>query len=81
MSDTFLNVDNFNIDSLIDHFHSNMLLILHKYAPLKAVTVKPRNSNHWFTSNFQSERSKRRQLERTWRKTRNKTHNETDKLA
>ena len=41
------------------------------------MTVKPRTSNPWFTSNLRSERSIRRQLERTWRKTRN----ESDKLA
>ena len=73
----FSNIDNFNLDSLIDHFNSNMSLILDKYAPLKTVTVKPRTSNPWFTSNLRSERSIRRQLERTWRKTRN----ESDKLA
>ena len=54
-----------------------MSLILDKYAPLKTVTVKPRTSNSWFTSNLRSERSIRRQLERTWRKARN----ESDKLA
>ena len=54
-----------------------MSLILDKYAPLKTVTVKPRTSNPWFTSNLRSERGIRRQLERTWRKTRK----ESDKLA
>ena len=54
-----------------------MSLILDKCVPLKTVTVKPRTSNPWFTSNLRSERSIRRQLERTWRKTRN----ESDKLA
>ena len=73
----FSNIDNFNLDSLIDHFNSKMSLILDKYAPLKTVTVKPRASNPLFTSNLRSERSIRRQLERTWRKTRN----ESDKLA
>ena len=29
------------LDSLIDHFNSNMSLILDKYAPLKTVTTKP----------------------------------------
>ena len=77
ISKAFSNIDNYNLDSLIDHFNSNMSLILDKYAPLKTVTVKPRNSNPWFTSNLRSERSIRRQLERTWRKTRN----ESDKLA
>ena len=77
ISNAFSNIDNFNLDSLIDHFNSNMSLILDKYAPLKTVTVKPRTSNPWFTSNLRSERSIRRQLERTWRKTRN----ESDKLA
>ena len=52
-----------------------MSLILDKYAPLKTVTVKPRTSNPWFTSNLLSERGIRRQLERTWRKTRNKSDN------
>ena len=52
-------------------------LILDKYAPLKTVTVKPRTSNPWFTSNLRSERGIRRQLEHTWRKTRK----ESDKLA
>ena len=51
--------------------------ILDKYAPLKTVTVKPRTSNPWFTSSLRSERGIRRQLERTWRKTRK----ESDKLA
>ena len=45
ISNAFSNIDNFNLDSLIDHFNSNMSLILDKYAPLKTVTVKPRTSN------------------------------------
>ena len=73
----FSNIDNFDLDSLIDHINSNLSLILDKYAPLKTVTVKPRASNPWFTSNLRSERGKRRQLERIWRKTRN----DSDKLA
>ena len=77
MSNAFSNIDNFNLDSLIDHFNSNMSLILDKYAPLKTVTVKPRTSNPWFTSNLRSERGISPQLERTWRKTRT----ESDKLA
>ena len=35
ISNAFSNIDNFNLDSLIDHFNSNMSLILDKYAPLK----------------------------------------------
>ena len=77
ISNAFSNIDNFNLDSLIDHFNSNMSLILDKYAPLKTVTVKPCTSNPWFTSNLRSEKGIKRQLERTWRKTRN----ESDKLA
>ena len=45
ISNVFSNIDNFNIDSLIDHFNSNMSLILDKYAPLETVTVKLRSSN------------------------------------
>ena len=52
ISNAFSNIDNFDLDSLIDHFNSNMSLILNKYAPLKTVTVKPRTSNPWFTSNL-----------------------------
>ena len=77
ISNAFSNIDNFNLDSLIYHFNSNMSLILDKYAPPKTVTVKPRTSNPWFTSNLRSERGTRRQLERTWRK----ASNETGKLA
>ena len=56
ISNSFFNIDNFNLDSLIDHFNSNMSLILDKYAPLKTVAVKPRTFNPWFTSNLRSER-------------------------
>ena len=77
ISNAFSNIDNFDLDSLIDYFNSNMSLILDKYAPRKTVTVKPRTSNSWFTSNLRSERGIRRQLEHTWCKTRN----ESDKLA
>ena len=42
ISNAFSNIDNFNLDSPIDHFNSNMSLILVKYAPLKTGTVKPR---------------------------------------
>ena len=45
ISNAFSNTDNFNFDSLIDHFNSNMSLILDIYAPLKTVTVKPRTFN------------------------------------
>ena len=54
ISNAFSNINNFDLDSLIDNFNSNMSLILDKYAPLKAVTVKPRTSNPWFTSNLRS---------------------------
>ena len=64
-SNAFSTIDIFNLDSLIDHFNSNMPLILDKYAPLKTFTVKPRTSNPWFTSNLRSERCIRRQLEHT----------------
>ena len=77
ISNAFFIINNFDLGSLIDHFNSNLSLILDKYAPLKTVTVKPRTSNPWFTSNPRSERSIRQQLERTWRKTRK----ESDKLA
>ena len=77
ISNAFSNIDNFALDSLIDHFNSNIFLILDKYSLLNTVTVKPCTSNLWFTSNLRSERGIRRQLERTWRKTRN----ESDKLA
>ena len=77
ISNAFPNIDNFNLNSLIDHFNSNMSLILDKYAPLNTVIVKPRTSNPWFTSNLQNERGIRQQLEHTW----HKTHNESDKLA
>ena len=52
ISNAFSNIDNFNLDSLFDHFTSDMSLILGKYATLKTVTVKPRTSNLWFTSNL-----------------------------
>ena len=54
ISNAFSNIYNFDLDSLFDNFNSNMSLILDKYAPLKAVTVKPRTSNPWFTSNLRS---------------------------
>ena len=40
ISNTFSKLDNFNLESLIDYFNSNMSSILNKYAPLKTVTVK-----------------------------------------
>ena len=46
----FSMLDNLNLESLIDHFRSNMSSILDKYAPLKTVTFKPRTSNPSFTS-------------------------------
>ena len=39
--ETFSNVDNFNLDTLIDLFNSNILLILDIYVSQKTVTVKP----------------------------------------
>ena len=60
ISNAFSNIDNFNLDLLIDHFNSNVSLILDKYAHPKIVTVKPRISNPWFTSNLWSERGIRR---------------------
>ena len=77
ISNAFSKLSNFYLESRIDHFNSNMSSILDKNAPLKTDTVKPRNSNPWFTSYLKSEKDKRRQLERTWRKTRN----ESDRLA
>ena len=65
ISNAFSNLDNFNLESFIDHFKSKMSLILDIYAPLKTVTVKPRTPNPSFTSYLLSERRKRRQLKRT----------------
>ena len=62
ISNAFSKLDNFDLESLIDHFNSNMSSILDKYAPLKTVTVKPCTFNLWFTSYLQSEKGKRRQL-------------------
>ena len=73
MSNAFSKLDNFNLESLIDHFNSSMFSILDKYALLKTVTVKQRTSNPWFTSYLPSEKCKRRQLERAWHKTRNES--------
>ena len=67
----FSNVENLDLDSLVKFFNSTMTLILDKHAPLKIVSVTPRNKNPWFTPNLLSERRKRRQLERTWRNSRN----------
>ena len=75
-SNAFSNLDNFDLESLIDHFSSNMSAILDKYAPLKTVAVKPRTFNPGFTLYLLSEKGKGRQLERTLRKTRN----ESDRL-
>ena len=58
ISDAFSKLDNFDIESLIDQFNSNMSSILNKYAPLETVTVKPRISNPWFTSFLLSEKAK-----------------------
>ena len=77
VSNAFFKLDNFNLESLIDHFNSNMTSILDKYAPLKTVTIEPSTSNPWFTSYLLSEKGETQQLERTWRK----TCNESDKLA
>ena len=63
ISNAFSKLDNFDLESLIYYFNSNMSLILDKYAPLRTVTVKPRISNPCFTSYLLSEKGKRRQLE------------------
>ena len=57
VSNAFFNLDNFILDSLINHFNSNMFLTLDKYTS-KNSTVKPRTSNPWFTSYLLSERGK-----------------------
>ena len=49
ISNAFSKLDNFNLESLINYFNSNMSSILNKYAPLKTVTVKLCTSNPWFT--------------------------------
>ena len=72
----FSNVENLDLDSLVKFFNSTITLILDKHAPLKTVTVTPRNKNPWFTPNLLTERRKRRQLERTWRN----SCNEADRL-
>ena len=57
---TFSNVENLDLDSLVKFFNSTMTLIRDKHAPLKTVTVTPRNKNPWFTPNLLIERRKRR---------------------
>ena len=56
----FSNVENLDLDSLVKFFNSTMTLIRDKHAPLKTVTVTPRNKNPWFTPNLLTERRKRR---------------------
>ena len=73
----FPKLENFNLESFIDHFNSNMSSILDKYVPLKIVTVKPHTFNPLFNSCLRSEKGKRRQLKRTSRK----TGNESNRLA
>ena len=58
ISNAFSNLDDFNLESPIGQFNSNMLSILNKYAPLKTDTLKPRTSNPWLTSYFLSEKVK-----------------------
>ena len=65
-SNAFSTLENFNLELLIDHFNSNMSLILDKYAPLKTDTVKLRTFNPRFASYRRSERRTGRQLEQTW---------------
>ena len=52
MLNAFSSLDTFNVDSFIEHFKSNMSLIVDKYTPLKTVT-------YWafftiYTTHFQS---------------------------
>ena len=69
ISVAFSNFEHFDLDSLVNYYNSTLLFVLDKYTPLKTVTVTPRTSNPWFTTNLLNEKCKGRQLERNWRKT------------
>ena len=65
IADVLSNFEHLDLDSLVQFFNSTLALILGKRAPLKTVTVTPRNKDPWFTHNLLTERRKRRQLECT----------------
>ena len=65
----FLNYDCLDIDSLFNFYNSTLCSLLDKHAPLRIITFSPRPPNPWFTSSLLSEKRRKRQLERLWRKT------------
>jgi hypothetical protein len=73
----FSNYDSLDIDSLTTLYNSTLSSLLDKHAPMRTVTCSHRSPNPWFTSSLLTEKRRKRQLERLWRK----TGNPSDRLA
>ena len=64
-------LDDTSFSNSYESYHISSQDILDKYAPLKSKTAYHRNTTPWIDNEFKVCRSKRRKLERTWRKIKN----------
>ena len=65
-----------NLDTLVNHFNSEMTAIQDSIAPLQTKTISSRPESFWFTADVRSAKQDRRKAERKWRKTRLEIHRE-----
>ena len=57
-----------------DYYHSSLVNILDKHAPLKTITVTIRPSHPWFSDELRAAKCRKRKAERKWRVTKLTVH-------
>ena len=63
-----------SVTELVLHYNSDLRSIVDHHAPLQKSTVTLRPNSPWFTDTLRQEKRNRRQLERTWLRTRLEVH-------
>lgn len=63
-----------NIEDLLNLYEDTLMSILDQHAPTKRRTITLRPAAPWYTNDIKVEKTKRRRLERQWRKTRLTIH-------
>ena len=70
LKDTFIDhADQVDLCDLVDQYNENIRKLLDKHAPKQTKRLPARQSQPWYNTEIRKETTKRRKLERKWRKT------------
>ena len=65
---------NLSLDNLVGLYDNVLKRVFDDHAPLKRAIVRVRDDSKWYTELIRSQKQKRRQFERLWRKTKLEIH-------